>query len=198
MEANVSSAVRAATCCWLISARAMFVARYSAARPAAPTTNRCRWSSDGLPTNSPVPVTAGLPPFYGGLPRLGRRHRSRTRPHRATTPAPRSEPRIDRCTDLLLGGAGICCAVWGSNGMATNSPEPVTAGQPPFYGGIRRTGRRTRWRPRRHRENTPPPRAEQRVDRCLEVLVGGAGVWWAVLGSNQRHPACKAGALPLS
>src|SRR3546814_3304759 len=100
----------------------MFVARYSAARPAAPTTNRCRWSSDGMPTNS---------------------------------------------------------------------PEPVTAGQPPFYGGIRRTGRRNRCRPRRHRENTPPPRAEQRVARCLDVLVGGAGVWWAVLGSNQRHPACK-------
>jgi len=22
--------------------------------------------------------------------------------------------------------------------------------------------------------------------------------WWAVTGSNRRHPACKAGALPLS
>src|SRR3546814_14402656 len=127
MESHVSSAVRAATCCWLISARAMFVARYSAARPAAPTTNRCRWSSDGMPTNS---------------------------------------------------------------------PEPVTAGQPPFYGGIRRTGRRNRCRPRRHRENPPPPRAEQRVATCLDLLVGGAVVGWAVLGSTHGPPAGKAGSLP--
>lgn len=27
---------------------------------------------------------------------------------------------------------------------------------------------------------------------------GVQSVWWAQLGSNQRHPACKAGALPLS
>ena len=36
------------------------------------------------------------------------------------------------------------------------------------------------------------------VKRGLKIAAGQRSSWWARLGSNQRPPACKAGALPLS
>jgi hypothetical protein len=33
---------------------------------------------------------------------------------------------------------------------------------------------------------------------CRAVAREVSEGWWAVTGSNRRHPACKAGALPLS
>jgi hypothetical protein len=37
-----------------------------------------------------------------------------------------------------------------------------------------------------------------RFGETPNVACFATDVWWAVQGSNLRHPACKAGALPLS
>ncbi len=45
-----------------------------------------------------------------------------------------------------------------------------------------------------HEWVTPTP--GQGASSRPRVAPGGGDAWWAVTGSNRRHPACKAGALP--
>lgn len=40
------------------------------------------------------------------------------------------------------------------------------------------------------------PSAPRRNRRTTQCLSGIAWKWWSLTGSNRRHPACKAGALP--